>query len=306
MMPTRTDVTAAAARIEPYVRVTPTLALSDPPCVLKLEQLQVAGSFKARGAFNNLLSAAVPAAGVAAASGGNHGLAVATAARALGHPCHIFVPTISAPAKRARIAATGATVTVAGERYADALALCADHQAKTGAIGVHAYASEATIAGQGTLAREWELSGEPLDTVLVAVGGGGLISGIATWWETRVKVVAVEPEGSCALHAALKAGGPVDVAVDSVAADALGARAVGALDFDICKRFVADAVLVSDAAIVQAQRTLWERARLAVEPAGAAAFAALESGAYEQASGERVGVLLCGANLDLASLRDLH
>ena len=297
----RTLIEAAAGRIGSHVRRTPLMRLEAPACEVKLEQLQVSGSFKARGAFNNLLSRTVPEAGVAAASGGNHGAAVANAAARLGHKCRIFVPRIASPAKLAAIRAAGAEVVVEGERYADALALCDAYQQETGAIGVHAYDAAETIAGQGTLAKEWEEHGAGLDTVLVAVGGGGLIAGIAAWFERRVKVVAVEPDASCCLAAALDAGRPVDVEVGSVAADSLGARRIGSLNFAILQAHLGDNVRVSDDAIVEAQRQLWRSSRIVTEPGGAAAYAALSSGAYRPRAGERIGVLVCGANVDLAS-----
>lgn len=299
-------IAEAARRIAFHTRRTPLLRLDAPvACELKLELLQVTGSFKARGAFNTLLTTAVPPAGVAAASGGNHGAAVAYAARRLNHQSTIFVPAIASPAKVSVIRETGATVRIGGERYADALALCEAFQAETGAIGVHAYDADATIAGQGTVAAEWEADTAGLDTVLVAVGGGGLIAGIAAWFAGRVKVVAVEPEGSRALHAAMAAGAPVDVAVESVAADALGARSVGVRNFAICAEHVAEAVLVTDAAIEDAQVALWRQARIMSEAGGAAAYAALLSGAYRPAAGERVGVLVCGANVDPAAFARL-
>jgi threonine dehydratase len=304
-VPTRTDIDAAAARIAPHVRRTPVLDVT-PLVQFKLEFLQVGGSFKSRGAFNTLLSTAMPPAGVAAASGGNHGLAVALAARAQGVPATIFVPEIASPAKIAGIRAAGADIRIGGARYNDALAACTAFIAETGARSVHAYDAFETIAGQGTVAREWDAqAGTPLDTVLVAVGGGGLIAGMAAWWAGRVKVVGVEPEGSRALHAGLAAGGPVDVDVQSVAADSLGARRVGDMVYEIAQRQVADVVLVTDAAISAAQRALWSDFRVAAEPGGAAAYAALLSGAYKPVSGERVGVLLCGANVDLAALERL-
>jgi threonine dehydratase len=294
-------IVEAAARIGEYVRRTPLLRLDAPfPCELKLEHMQVTGSFKARGAFNTLLSAAVPEAGVAAASGGNHGAAVAFAANRLGYPSNIFVPSIASPAKLAVIRDAMADVTVAGELYADALANAEAFMAETGAISVHAYDAPATIAGQGTVAREWDADTGGIDTVLVAVGGGGLIAGIAAWFAGRVKVVGVEPETACALHAALAAGAPVDVTVEGVAADSLGARRTGERNLSIAQRHVAEMVRVPDGAIVDAMRTLWQTARIAAEPGGAAAYAALLSGAYTPAPGERVGVLVCGANVDPA------
>lgn len=297
----RSDIEAAALAIADEVRVTPVMHLRAPvPCELKLEHHQLAGSFKARGAFYNLLSRNVPAAGVAAASGGNHGAAVALAAARLGHNAAIYVPSISSPAKVDVIRRTGAQVVVGGERYADALAECERYQGETGAMSVHAYDADETIAGQGTVAAEWEGQTAGLDTVLVAVGGGGLISGIAAWFRGRVKVVGVEPERACALHAALAAGEPVDVPVDGVAADSLGAKRIGERNFEICRGAVDHVALITDGAIREAQRTLWQEARILTEPGGAAAYGALLGGAYVPGEGERVGVLVCGANVDPA------
>ena len=237
------DIRAAYARITPHVRRTPLMRIDardfgitlDQPLTLKLEFLQHTGSFKPRGAFNNLLSRKVPAAGVAAASGGNHGAAVAYAAQQLGHKATIFVPDVSAPVKIARIKSYGADTRVGGARYADALEACEAFIAQSGALSVHAYDAAETIAGQGSVGLEWQEDARELDTVLVAVGGGGLIAGIAAWYGRRVKVVGVEPEGSRALHASLEAGGPVDVTVESVAADSLGARNTGQLVYDIAR-----------------------------------------------------------------------
>lgn len=307
----RSAIEAAAQCIAPYVRTTPlmTLAPGDlgiPGGVqLKLEFLQHAGSFKPRGAFNSILSAGtVPRVGVAAASGGNHGAAVAYAAQRLGHAATIFVPEISSPAKIAAIRSFGADVRVGGARYANALEACNRFIAENGALSVHAYDTTTTIAGQGTLAREWDeqTKSAPLDTVLIAVGGGGLIAGAAAWWQRRVKVVGVEPAGSCALHAALAAGKPVDVDVQSVAADSLGASKAGTLVYAIAHEHVDHVARVEDTAIVAAQRALWTHLRIASEPGGAAALAALLSGAYTPAPNERVGVLLCGANVALSTL----
>jgi len=308
--PSRDDIRAAHARIAAHVRRTPVWRLPagafghDGPVSLKLELLQHAGSFKPRGAFNTLLSQPVPEADVAAASGGNHGAAVAYAARRLGLKARIFVPEISSPAKIAVIRAHGADIVIGGARYADAQEACDRYVAKTGAMRVHPFDAEATIIGQGTVALEWETDDPGLDTVLVAVGGGGLIAGMATWWAGRTKVVGVEPEGSPALHAALAAGRPVDVNVDSIAADSLGARNVGERVFAICREAVDHVVLVDDDAIAAAQRTLWRDWRLAAEPGGAAALAALVSGAFRPRAGERVGLLLCGANVDLNKLAE--
>jgi threonine dehydratase len=307
------DIEAAASRIAGHVRITPVMEVAgqelchdafghDAPVSLKLEFLQHAGSFKARGAFNTLLGLPVPAAGVAAASGGNHGAAVAYAAGKLGHKARIFVPEISSPAKIEAIRRFGAEVVVGGARYADALAACDVHVAQSGALSIHAYDAEATIAGQGTVLREWLAQVPQLDTVLIAAGGGGLIAGAAAFAQGRVRVVGVEPGGSCALHAALEAGGPVDVEVSSVAADSLGARNVGARVHAIAAAHVDHVALVPDSAILAAQAALWRDFRIASEPGGATALAALISGAYRPKRGERVGVLLCGANVDLAKL----
>ena len=298
----------AHGRIGPHIRRTPVLDLRegafghDGPVSLKLEFLQHAGSFKSRGAFNSLLSGPVPQAGVTAASGGNHGAAVAYVARQLGVSARIFVPEIANPAKIEAIRRQGAAVVVGGARYADAQLACDGYAASAGALLIHPFAAPGTIAGQGTVALEWEEQTERIDTVLIAVGGGGLVSGMSSWWHGgRVKVVGVEPEGSRALHAALEAGRPVDVEVESVAADSLGARNVGDLVLSICRSAVDHVTLVPDEAITEAQRTLWREFRIAAEPGGAAALAALMCGAYRPAPGEAVGVLLCGSNLDAAS-----
>lgn len=305
-------IEAAAHRIAGRIRVTPVLRLgqgalgSAGDISLKLELVQHAGSFKTRGAFNNLLSRQVGEAGVAAASGGNHGAAVAYAARELGLKATIFVPEISPAAKVAAIRSFGAEVHIGGAQYDDAQAACDVFVAKTGALKIHPFAAVETLTGQGTLAREWELQEPDLDTVLIATGGGGLVSGIGAWWAgSKVKVVAVEPEGSRALQAALEAGGPTEVKVQSVAADSLGARNVGALVHEVSAATVDSVVLVPDAAITQAQVVLWRDFRLASEPGGAASLAALLSGAYVPAPGERVGVLCCGANVDLMKLHAL-
>jgi threonine dehydratase len=271
------------------------------PLSLKLEFLQHTGSFKPRGAFTTLLSERAPAAGVVAASGGNHGAAVAYAARQLGLRARIFVPSTSSPVKIARIREAGAEIVIEGVGYADALALSEAYRTESGALAVHAYDAPATISGQGTVGLEWDEQAR-LDTVLIAVGGGGLVAGIAAWFQGRVRVVGVEPEGAPTLHAALAAGAPVDVAVSSIAADSLGARRTGPHILEIATRYVDRVALVSDAAIREAQRLLWARLRIAAEPGGAAALAALLSGAYRPAAGERVGVLLCGGNVDLADL----
>ena len=309
------DIRAADALIAPYIRRTPILEISSPiagapPVSLKLECLQHSGSFKARGAFHNLLSRHAPPAGCATASGGNHGAAVAYAAEKLGVQARVFVPVIATPAKIARIKAYGAEAVVAGRSYAEAQARCDAYVAESGALLIHPYDAPETIAGAGAVALEWEedlarLALPGLDTVLVAVGGGGLIAGVAAWFAGRVKVVGVEPEGSCALRAALEAGFPVEVAVSSIAADSLGAKRVGDINFAIARRWVAEVALVPDAAIVEAQRRLWGDVSIVAEPGGAAAFAALLSGAYRPQKTERVGVLVCGANADLTALARL-
>jgi threonine dehydratase len=305
LTPDRAGIEAAERLIRPHIRHTPAVAVAAadfglPPRTLslKLECLQHTGSFKPRGAFANLLSREIPKAGVVAASGGNHGAAVAYAAQRLGIPATIFVPKVAAAAKLARIRGYGATLTVTGEVYADALAESEAFAAASGALPIHAYDQPETLAGQGTVAREWEADAPGLDTVLVAVGGGGLIGGIAAWYEGRTRIVAVEPEGAPTLHDALAAGRPVDAPGGGIAADSLAPRRVGQVMFPLAQRFVAQSVLVPDAAIAAAQRALWEVLRIAAEPGGAAAFAALLAGRYRPAAGERVGVLVCGANTD--------
>jgi threonine dehydratase len=291
-------------RIRPYIRHTPALdvdgaefGLARGPLAFKLECLQHSGSFKARGAFANLLLRHVPNAGVAAASGGNHGAAVAYAAKALGHKAAIFVPAIASPAKIERIRSYGAALIVGGERYADALAACEAHVERTGALSIHAYDQIETLIGQGTLGAEIESDRPDLDTLLVAVGGGGLIGGIASWYAGRRKIVAVESDGAPTLHAAFAAGKPVDAPAGGIAADSLAPKQVGALMFPIARAYVApDVVLVTDDHIRAAQAALWSVLRVVAEPGGAAAFAALLSGRYRPAPGERVGVLVCGSN----------
>ena len=297
----RQDIEAAAARIAGHVVRTPVMEVSgfDLPFAveMKLEQVQHTGSFKARGAFNTMLGGDVPDAGLVAASGGNHGAAVAHAARALGHRAAIFVPEMAGPAKIALIERTGADLHVVAGEYANALQAAQAYEAETGAAQIHAYDAPATVAGQGTCLREWEDQGLTADTVLIAVGGGGLIAGALAWLRGARKVVAVEPETSCALNAALKAGSPVDVEVSGIAANALGARRIGQICFDLSRQFEAPSVLVSDDAIATAQRALWQERRQLVEPAGATALAALMSGAYVPEPGERVAVLVCGGNI---------
>jgi threonine dehydratase len=305
---TPASIRAAYARIQPYVRRTPVMDLPggafgiQNALSLKLELFQHAGSFKPRGAFNTLTSITVPQAGIAAASGGNHGAAVAYAASKLGHKARIFVPEISSPAKIAKIREFGADVVVKGQRYNDALELCQAYQTESGAYGIHAFDAWPTIEGQGTVGLEWEEQTPALDTVLVASGGGGLISGLALWFGKRLKVVGVEPEGSTALYSALKAGHPVDVTVESIAADSLGARNTGDKVYAACAAHLDRVVLVPDDAITLAMKKLWSEMRIATEPGGACALAALLSGAYTPEKNERVGVLVCGGNVDLTKL----
>jgi threonine dehydratase len=289
--------------IAPHIRRTPVMAvagsdfgLADMALTLKLELHQHGGSFKARGAFANLLLRDVPASGVVAASGGNHGVAVAYAAMKLGKPARIFVPRISSPAKVQRIRDYGADLVVGGERYNDALAASETWQAQSGALSVHAYDQVETMLGQGTVGLELDEQVEGLDSLLVGVGGGGLIAGIAAWYSGRVRVVGVEPEASPTLSKALEAGKPVDAEMGGIAADSLAPRRVGEIGFPIAQRHVERVVLVSDDAIRQAQKALWGSVRVATEPGGAAAFAALLSGRYQPQPGERVGVLVCGGN----------
>jgi threonine dehydratase len=307
----RDAIGATELAIRPYIRRTPVLECAprdvlpsfDGPLVLKLELLQHAGSFKARGAFANLLLRKVPAAGVVAASGGNHGAAVAYAAKSLGVPAKIFVPTISSPSKIQRIREFGADLVVGGDRYADALAASQAWAAGSGAMAVHAFDQRETILGQGTLGLELEQQVPGLDTLLVAVGGGGLIAGIAAWFSGRVKIVAVEPELAPTLFRAMEAGRPVDAESEGIAADSLAPRRVGERVFPIAQRHVSQVVLVPDAAILAAQRVLWSRARIAAEPGGAASVAALLTHQYVPHKGERVGVLISGGNTDAVDLR---
>jgi threonine dehydratase len=269
---------------------------------LKLEHLQVSGSFKARGMMNRLLANAIPESGVIVASGGNAGIATAAAARALGVRCEVYLPGVSPEAKRARLRALGAEVVVVGQLYPDALAACLARQAETGALLTHAYDQPEVVAGAGTLGREIEAQGGLPDAVLVSVGGGGLIGGLAGWFEQRARVIALEPEGAPTLFRAREAGAPVDVEVGGIAADSLGARRIGAIAWDIAQRHVADALLLSDEAIRAAQQWLWKEMKLAVEPAAALPLAALQTGAYVPRAGEKVCLIVCGANVDPATV----
>jgi len=310
---TRDMIEAAHARIAPHVRRTPVLGvvageLGLPTGVtLKLELLQHTGSFKARGAFNRILSAAewdeVPPVGLVAASGGNHGAAVAYAARRLGYPAEIFVPSSSPAMKRDRIASFGAVVHVVDGLYDDAQVAAIEHQSASGALAVHPFEHPHVIAGQGTMSLELgQQLPDGFDTIVVATGGGGFIAGQAAWSRGRHRVVSVEPESSRCLQAALAAGWPTPVPVSGVAADSLGARQIGDVAWAIVEQFVDHAVVVSDDDIRGAQRALWDELRLVVEPGGAAALAALRSGAYVPEPDERVVVVVCGSNADPDSI----
>jgi threonine dehydratase len=322
----RETIAATYELIRPHVRRTPVIevdaadfALAGRPLVFKLELLQHTGSFKPRGALASLLSRPVPAAGVVAASGGNHGLAVAFAAHKLGVPARIFVPNVSAATKRDRIRELGADLVVSGERYADALAASREFAATSGAMEIHAFDQAETLLGQGTVGLEIEQQCmraaddreavssqrfesmarfDGLDTLLVAVGGGGLIGGMAAWFAGRVRLVAVEPRTAPTLYRAREAGEPVDAEAGGIAAESLAPRQVGRLMFPLAQKYVERAILVEDDAIRDAQRALWRVMKVASEPGGATAFAALLSGVYRPYEGERVGVVLCGGNTD--------
>jgi threonine dehydratase len=289
--------------IRPYIRRTPVIEVDGsefglPPAALtlKLELLQHSGSFKARGAFTNLLTREIPKAGIVAASGGNHGAAVAFAAMRLGKPAKIFVPSVSSPAKIARIREYGADLTVGGTGYAEALAASEAFAGQIGAMAVHAFDQNQTIMGQGTLALELEKQAPHIDTVLVSVGGGGLVAGVAAWYAGRIKVVGVEPKASPTLTRAFEAGHPVDAEVGGLAADSLAPRRIGEHVFPIVQKYAPQTVLVTDEAIAEAQRTLWRALRIVAEPGGACAFSAITSGAYRPAAGERVAVVISGGN----------
>ncbi|HTV92144.1 MAG TPA: threonine/serine dehydratase [Verrucomicrobiae bacterium] len=290
----REGIAAMEPSIRPYIRNTPVLDLDG--TLLKLELLQVAGSFKARGAFANLRTRTIPSAGVVAASGGNHGAAVAYAAAQLDIPCRIFVPEISSPAKVERIRATGADLHIVAGAYPDALAASIADATERRAMLVHAFDQAETILGAGSLGKELEEIGASFDTVLVPVGGGGLIAGVSAWFDGRVRVVGVEPEGAPTLDWALRAGAPVTAPTGSIASDSLAAGALGSLVYPIVARYVERVVLVSDDDIRDARQALWDRARIVAEPGGATAFAALLSKKYEAAHGERVAVIVSGGN----------
>ncbi len=321
----RDEIDAAVARLSQqssFLRETPLLKLAGSAfnikCAevwLKLEQLQVGGSFKARGMLNRMLANPIPPSGVIVASGGNAGIATAAAARALGVRCEVFVPIVSSPAKQAKLRELGATVVVTGAAYSEALQACLARQQETGALMTHAYDQIEVVAGAGTLAREIEMQGGVPSSVLVSVGGGGLIGGVAAWFAGRSKVIALESETAPTLYEARKAGQPVDVAVSGIAADSLGAKRIGNIGWAIARTqvnddaplvaddapLVADALLVTDDSIRAAQQWLWSHLRLAVEPAAALGLAALQTGVYGPRADEKVCLILCGANVDLAS-----
>jgi threonine dehydratase len=299
----RGRISATYQSISPYIRETPVIeadgadfGLGSFRVSFKLESLQHSGSFKARGAFANLLANRLPQAGVVAASGGNHGVAVAYAAMKLGVKARIFVPGVASPAKIEQIRGYGADLVVEGELYADALAASESWGARSGALPIHAYDQVGTLLGQGTIGLELERQVPDLDTLLVAVGGGGLIGGIASWHADRIKITGVEPETAPTLYRALEAGKPVDAEAGGIAADSLAPRRVGELMFPIAKKYVSGVRLVTDDEIREAQEALWRVLRIVAEPGGAAAFAALLSGRYRPEPRERVGVLVCGAN----------
>lgn len=306
----RAEIEAARRRIAGRVRRTPVLSLPEGALArlpgalsFKLENCQITGSFKPRGVFNRVLSEpSLPRSGLIAASGGNHALAVAFAARALRLPCEVFLPSIAPAIKREQLRSLGAKVTVVGDVFAEALEASDARAQDTGALSVHAFDHPAVVAGQGTLAAELEDQVPDLDTVLVAVGGGGLIGGIAAWYAGRVRVVAVEPEGSPSLARAREEGCPVDIQTGGLAADSLGCRRVGELGFGLAQRFVEQALVVTEEAIRRAQSLLWEEIRIIAEPGGAVALAALLDGSYVPAPGEQVGVVVCGGNTDPAAL----
>ena len=302
----RERIQATERVIRPHIRRTPILevdaadfGLDSIKITFKLELFQHAGSFKARGAFTNMLTRDVPAVGVVAASGGNHGVAVAFAAMKLGKPATIFVPTVASKTKLDRIRHSGAELVIVGDRYADSLEASEAWTAKSGALPIHAYEGDATLLGQGTLGMELEEQAPELDTLLVAVGGGGLIGGVLSWYQNRVKIIAVEPVEAPTLQRALSAGRPVDSPAGGIAADSLAPRQVGQQMFPIAQKFVHSALLVSDEEIINAQKRLWETTRIVAEPGGATAFAGLLSGRYKPEPGERVGVIVCGGNRDL-------
>ena len=294
--------------IRPHIRRTPIVEVDGADfgldairIIFKLELFQHAGSFKARGAFTNMLTRKVPLAGVVAASGGNHGAAVAFAAMRLGKPATIFVPSVASPAKLDRIRSYGAELVIAGDRYAESLEASEAWTMQSGAMPIHAYEGDETLLGQGTLGLELEEQDPKLDSLLVAVGGGGLIGGVAAWYQDKLKLISVEPMEAPTLNLALNAGRPVDSPAGGIAADSLAPRQVGQQMFPIAQQFVNSSILVSDEEIIAAQKRLWETLRVAAEPGGAAAFAGLLSGRYKPEPGDRVGVIVCGGNTDKVS-----
>ena len=311
----RSEIESASRRLRErsghFLRQTPLwklpaaafgLALPGVEVWLKLEHMQVSGSFKARGMMNRLLANDIPESGVVVASGGNAGIATAAAAKALGVRCQVFLPGVSPEAKRERLRALGAEVIVVGELYPDALAACLTRQKETGALLTHAYDQPEVVAGAGTLGVEIEAQGGLPDSVLVSVGGGGLIGGLAGWFERRARIVALEPEKAPTLFRAREAGEPVDVDVGGIAADSLGARRIGAISWEITQQQVQHALLLSDASIRTAQQWLWKELKLAVEPAAALPLAALQTSAYVPREGEKVCLIVCGANVDPATV----
>jgi len=299
------SIAATERLIRPWIRRTPTVqvdgsdfGLSNVSLYFKLELLQHTGSFKTRGAFVNLLTRNIPAAGVTAASGGNHGVAVAYAAHKLKVAATIFVPSVASRTKIERIRSYGAKLVIRGDRYDDALTACKSWMNESGALPIHAYNDMQTLLGQGTMGMELEEQAPELDTLLVAVGGGGLIGGVAAWYAGRIRIVGVEPEAAPTLTKALAAGRPVDAPAGGIAADSLAPKRVGELMFPIAQTFVSRVVLVSDNEILQAQKILWDTLRVASEPGGAAALAALLSKKYEPERNQRIGVVVCGGNTD--------
>lgn len=305
----RERIQATERVIRPHIRRTPILevdgsefGLDSIRIIFKLELFQHAGSFKARGAFTNMLTREVPAAGVVAASGGNHGAAVAFAAMKLNKPATIFVPSVASPSKLDRIRGYGAELIITGDRYAESLEASEQWTRQSGALPIHAYEGDETLLGQGTLGMELEEQDPTIDSLLVAVGGGGLIGGVAAWYQNKIKVVAVEPTEAPTLNLALSAGRPVDSPAGGIAADSLAPRQVGQQMFPIAQRFVHTSLLVTDEEILSAQKRLWEAARIVAEPGGATAFAGLLSGRYKPERGERVGVIVCGGNTEKVTL----
>jgi len=302
---TREEIREFYPKLAPHVRRTPVICVNGAEfglesglLALKLELLQHTGSFKARGAIANLLTKVVPRAGVVAASGGNHGVAVAFAAKKFNVPARIYVPTVASITKVDRIRGYGAELVIGGERYADAYAESQKWAEESGAMPIHAYDQRETLLGQGTVGLEFEEQAPDIDTLLVAVGGGGLIGGIAAWYAGRVRIIGVEPDKAPTLTRALEAGRPVDAEAGGIAADSLAPRRVGELMFPLALKFVERVLLVTDEEIRAAQQLLWKEQRVAAEPGGAAAFAALLSKKYQPVTTERVGVLICGGNTD--------